>query len=716
MERRVPAGERVRVGAVPPLADGFSPRPESAAALESAAAPGAVVVLVPGRAGGPGSKDWLGACGKTQLAVSFAEWLWHSAKVDVLVWVVATSRASVLSGYAEAAAAAMGADPEGDAEVLASRFLSWLAETDRPWVVVLDDLCDRADLEGLRPEGPAGRVLITARNSSTVPDDPGALALPIGAFSPREALSYLMGRLTADPDQRLGAIDLIQDLACEPLALAHASAVIASSVLSCRDYRDYFARRREYMRGAGAEPAAAAVTWTLSADQADRLSPGAAQALLVLAALLDGDGIPAEVFAAPAARGYLAGDRAGRPVDRELTRGVLAALERSGLLATGPAGAPAVRVNPVVQAAVRAVTPEGILDRAVRAAADAVLEAWPESEPAAWSAQAFRSCATRLQRATGDLLWEGGWHPLLLRAGESLDRARLAGAAVAYWREVGTVSDRVLGSSHSDTLAAGHRLAHAYLAAGRATEAVPWFQWALAERGRSLGPDHPATMEARIALGRALVAADRFDDAITVLGGAVGDYERVRGNDHVETLAAREELAAAEYTAGHMGEAIRLYRRTLADRERVQGAREPQTIATRQKLAGAYLAEGQLKEAISQYKRALGDYERVLGRDHPDTIAARASLGSTYHAAGRMASALQLYEQAGAAYEKVLGPDHPETLACRANLARAYYTVGRLTDGLDLLRDVAARCERTLPRDDPLAQAVQESLANLAGG
>ena len=123
--------------------------------------------------------------------------------------------------------------------------------------MVLDDLSSPADLEGLRPDGPAGRVLITTRNATAVPADQRPLILQVGAFSPREALSYLMGRLTADPDQRLGAIDLVQDLGYDPLALAQASAVIASSVLSCRDYRDYFTRRREHMaQAAGGDPAA----------------------------------------------------------------------------------------------------------------------------------------------------------------------------------------------------------------------------------------------------------------------------------------------------------------------------------------------------------------------------------------------------------------------------------------------------------------------------
>jgi tetratricopeptide (TPR) repeat protein len=526
-----------------------------------------------------------------------------------------------------------------------------------------------------------------------------------------------MGRLTADPDQRLGAIDLVEDLDYDPLALTHATAVIASSTLSCRDYRTYFARRREQLAPDGKTPPAA-VTWTFSFEQANRLSPGGeANSLLALAALLDGREIPGAVFTSAAACDYLGGDSAGGPAGRERAHAALLVLERSGLLAIDPTGTPpAVRMSPVVQAAVRAVMPAGLLARVARTAADALVQVWPADDPQAWLVGRLRSCAASLQQAAGDLLWEGGCHPLLLRAGQSLDSARLTAPAVAYWGELATTSDRVLEPGHPDTVVIGEQLAQAYLTAGLAAEAIAWFEWVLADRMRVLGPDRPGTIAARRNLGHALVAANQIRDALTVLEGAVGDYERVRGPDHLDTLGARDELAAAYLAAGQFTEANRLYRRILTDRERLQGSRHPETMTTRLKLADATLADGQLKDALSLYKRALADRERVLGRDHLDTIAARGSLGSAYVAAGRMGSALQVFEQTRTSYERVLGADHPDTLACAANLANAYYTVGRLTDGTSLLRDTVARCERVLPPDDPLTQAVRESLTNIAGG
>jgi tetratricopeptide (TPR) repeat protein len=713
--------QSVRSGTVPRLADGFSTRPETSPNLAAVLVPGATVALVPARAATAGVRDWLGACGKTQLAAYAAESLWQSGDVTLLVWVVASNRASVLTGYAQAALSVLGSDAAGVADAIAARFVSWLATTSQPWLVVLDDLTTAADLAGLWPAGPAGRVLITAGSPAVLPAEAQARVLPVGPFSPREALSYLMGRLTADTDQRLGAIDLVADLSSEPLALAQASGVIASSALSCRDYRGYFVDRRAQLTEVpGAKPPAAAVTWRFSVEQADRLAPGGTvQPLLALAALLDGHGIPATVFSTQPAADYLASSGAGGTGPAgpgERTRDALIVLERTGLLDIDTShDPPMIRMSMVIQDAVQAATPAPMRDRAVRVAADSLLAAWPGDEQNPWLADSLRCCAASLQQAGAKLLLSGSCHPLLLRAGQSLDTARLSGPAVAYWQALAAACETALGPVHPDSQLIDERLAEAYLAAGRPGEAVSWFERVLANRVSALGPDHPGTAAARRDLGHALMAGRQFTEAITVLGGTVTEYQRLRGPDHPDTLAARDELAAAYRAAGQFGDAIPLYRRTLADRERAQGARHPDTLTTRQQLADTYLADGRVKDAISHYKRVLADRERVLGPDHLDTIAARGNLGSAYHAAGRMASALQLYEQTVAGYDHALGPDHPDTLARCLSLATAYYTVGRLTDAQSLLRETLARCQRVLPPGDRLTQVVRESLTNVAG-
>jgi tetratricopeptide (TPR) repeat protein len=709
----------VRLGAVPALADGFIARPTTAPDLRAALSLGSTVTLEPSRASVGGAQDWLGSCGRTQLAVSCAESLWRTGEIQLLIWVVATNRASVLSAYVEAAVTAMGADPAADAELVAARFLSWLGETSRPWLVVLDDLSDATDLDGLWPQGPAGRVLITTADSANLPSEQLAPVHPVGVFSTRESLSYLRGRLTTDPDQRLGAIDLVEELGCHPLALSQASLVIAGSGISCQDYRDYFVHRRKQMTAMGGEPPhAAAVTWAISLEQADQLMPGGnARFALALAALLDGHGTPGTVFTTSAAGKYLAADGAYDRASPERLPDALLVLEQVGLLTIDRVPTPLmVRMHPVIQAAIRTAMPAEVFNRAVRAAADALLEVWPEDDLEAWRDGDLRRSESTLQGVAGDLLYADGYHALLPRAGRSLESARLSGPAVAYWSELAEVGHRVLGPNHPDTLLASQHLADAYLAVGLAAEACPWFWWIANRQARVLGPDHPGTVWARRNLGHALVAANQISEALPVLEAVAGDYERIRGADHTETLDGRDELAAAYHAAEQFTDATRLYRRTLADRERIQGRQHPDTMTTRQKLAAACLADGQLKDAISHYKRVLAGRERALGPDNMDTIAARGHLADAYHSAGRMASALQLYEQTCADYERILGADHPDTLSRRADLANVYYQVGRLSDSMTLLQETLALCDRVLPPGDPLMQAARERLTNIARG
>ena len=713
------SARRFRVGEVPPLAEGFTERPDTARGIVDALVPGSAIALVPGSTFAEGPHNWLGACGKTQLAVLIAESLWRSGAVDILVWISATSRSSILSGYVEASVKATGIEPTGTAESVAARFVNWLGTTTRPWLVVLDDLPDAAELEGLWPEGPAGRLVITSPQGTAVSGRRGIHTYSVGFFSVREALGCVTERLTANPAQHQGAIDMIEALGREPLALAQAASVVTNSILSCKDYKEYFVRRRQQIGvAAGEVPSAASVTWTVSLGQAEQLKPdGSVRLMLVLLALLDGHGVPGALFAAPSVSAYLGTSATMFPtaVDPKPAWDTLLAIERAGLIRINRAAvAPTVLMHSAVQAAVKQAAPGHFRDRAARAAANALLEAWPAEEPQPWTADVLRANAASLHAAATEVLWTEGCHPLLLRAGQSLDLARLVGPAVEYWRELAVHCDNKLPPGHPDALVVASQLATAYLAAGYGAEAVTWYRRVLAERIRELAPGHPAIIAARVNLAKALILAGEPQDAVTVLRRAITESEQFRGAGHPDTLAVRDELAAAQQAAGQADAAIRLLARTLAERERLQGPGDAHTMATRDQLAAAYLAQGKVKDAITHYKRVLSDRERSLGNGHPDTISTRASLAAAYHAAGRMPLAVQLSEQTCADSERILGADHAETLARRANLARLYYAVGRLGDAETVLRDTAARCERVLPFGDPLTQDVQQSLANLS--
>ena len=411
---------------MPPLAKGFTDRPDTARGIVDTLVPGSAVVLVPNSASAEGPPDWLGACGKTQIAVMIAESLWQSGAIDALIWITATSRASVLSTFVEASVAATGIEPTGTAESVVMRFISRLGETSQAWLVVLDDLPETTYLEGLWPEGPAGRLLVTSRRPAIAVGRRGTQVIPVGFFSVREALKCLTEWFNANPVQRLGAIDLVETLGCEPLALAQASSVVASSTLDCLGYRDLFVRRRQQICAAAGEmPSAAMLTWTLSLARAESLLPGmSVRLMLALVAFLDGHGIPGAIFSTPAVAGYLGGAATPRSTmtDPKSAWDTLLALDRAGLISVDRnLTPPAVLMNSAVQAAIRLAAPAEVREPAALAAASALLEAWPADEPEPWAADSLRANAASLQSSAADVLWADGCHPLLLRVGQSLE-------------------------------------------------------------------------------------------------------------------------------------------------------------------------------------------------------------------------------------------------------------------------------------------------------
>ncbi len=749
-------------GIIPPLADSFHQRPETGLYLRAGLYPGDTVVLTHGE-GTDAAPAAQGGTGKTQLAVAFTHALWGARAVDALVWVPATSQEAIITGFAQAAVTVGAAEAAMSAETAADRFIGWLAHTRRPWALILDDLVSPADLENLWPAGPAGQVVITTRLPETVfgggpSPAPGAAAgpriAPVGGLSRREMLAYLGARLTDYPDQRADALKLGEDLGGLPLGLAQAAAVMTVDRLSCREYRGRFGERREHMsamRIDGVSPAVLA-TWSLAAESAHQLPPaGVAWPALALAAMLDPDGIPGAVLTSPAGCGYIAGrPSAGDAADQGMVHAAMTNLARVGLVSVDPASpARTVRMHASVRAAVRAYLPPADFEQAVLAAAEALMQAWPEAggtqDPLeqAQLEQVLRDCTGALWAADRAVprpaeggqharpvplsaagahayqvaqphqsrLWQPEAHPVLFRKGRSLEASGLAGSAITYWQTMLITSTRLLGNAHANAVAARDRLGAAYEAAGRSGDAITVFTNALDDREHNSGPEHPDTIAARGRLAHAYSSAGRPAEAIALYEQMADGADRQLGPGHPVTLAARASLAAAYQSAARGKEALTAYQMLMTDSERLLGARHPNTLATRESLAAAFLAAGQPKDAIEHYKQLVADTEAAGGHDHPDAIAARTTLASAYGRSGKLKDAIALYQRVLADHERTAGTDHPDTIAARASLAFAYRSAGQLREAIPAYERALADSERVQGPDHADTRSARTHLA-----
>jgi len=701
-------------GLIPQLADSYVPRQETGLGLAATLAPGDTAVLIPADEANR-TLGGLGGTGKTQLALAVAHALWDRHALDLVLWLTPSSRDAVVTGYAQAMQDV--GRPSADApEAAAAHFLDWLSETGRRWLVILDDLGDASALEGLWPHGPQGRVVVTSRRPDTAVRAYRPRAVEVGPFSPRESLAYLSSKLHADPDQWIGALDLAGDLGHLPIALAQAAALMADTGLDCRQYRARVADRMQRLAGgaAGAYPSIVASTWALATEFAEQIPPaGLARPALALIAMLDPNGIPGAVLTSQAACAYLSRYRRGAPVDEMQARAVLFNLARAGLLGIDTTSAArTVRVHSVVQATVLQNLTAAESDEAARAAAEALFQAWPRTPVPASFEQALRDCTTRLQAAVGRVLWTPECHPVLLRAGRSLEAAGLTEAATGYWRSMLETSQAELGPNHTHTIMIRDRLGAAHEAAGRSNDAVEVYQESLNERQRILGAGHPDTVTARANLARAYRSAGRANEAVELAERVLAESEQGRGTRHPDTLTAREELGEAYLGAGLGDRAIAAFQRTLADRERVLGQTHPDTLAARTDLAHAYRAAGQPEKALPLHERLVADRERSLGPDHSETLAAQGNLAYAYRSAGRLKDALPVYRRTLASRERAQGPDHLDTITARGNLADACFLAGRYKEAVSLYERTLADREARQGRDHPDTITARGNLAS----
>ncbi|MFP3992455.1 tetratricopeptide repeat protein, partial [Streptomyces sp. E11-3] len=534
----------------------------------------------------------MGGVGKTQLAADYARGAWENGEVDVLVWTTASNSTAAASGYAQAGMEVLGADP-ADPQQAAHAFLAWLEPKPqkRPcrWLVVLDDVTDPADLNGLwPPASPHGRTLVTTRRKDAALTGDRRRLIEVGLFTRSESRAYLATKLAAhgraEPDAHLAA--LADDLGHLPLALAQAAAYLIDTGETVAAYRELLADRTTTLADTTPDalpddqalPLAAA--WSLSIDRADTLRPtGLARPMLQLTALLDANGIPQDVLNSKPSLAHLTAHRTGpehagepAPASQQDAVRALRALHRLSLI-DHDRDAPhqVVRVHQLIQRATRDTLTPHQRDQTARTAADALLAAWPAIERDTALAQTFRANTTALASHARETLYRPDAHAVLYRTGRSL------------------------GETGQVTAARDHFL--------NLTESV----------GHHLGPDHPDTLTARGNLAWWRGEAGDAAGAAAAFGDLLDHMVRVLGEDYPDTLTTRANLAWWRGEAGDVAGAAAAFADLLDNRVRVLGEDHPHTLATRNNLASMRGRRGDAAGAAAAFADLLEHTVRVLG-------------------------------------------------------------------------------------------------------
>jgi hypothetical protein len=432
----------------------------------------------------------LGGTGKTSIAVEYAHR--HLAEMWVC-WQFAAEDPGILAAEFGVLAAQLGAREAADPRDSVTLVHTLLARAEARWLVVFDNVSDRASVERFVPPAGPGRVLITTQNQHWPPGQ----ALDVPVLDPEAAADFLVNR-TGNPD-RAAARELAAEMGALPLALEQAAAYIQATGTTLARYLPLFRDRQADLltRGeAAGHPADVAATLGLAlywlADEAP-----AAAGLMRLLAFLAPEPVPlALLLASRKAAGRLGPKAAaevlsllGDPIE---AGDAIAALRRYSLIT--PVGDGLVLVHRLVQAVSRQSADEPA--QWERAAAALVEEAVPADPklPAAWPAYALLLPHARaVLDLTSDSMWKiaqylgySGGYPA------ARDLFRLIADARAQ--------NDSYGPEHPDTLAARRELAHWTGAAGDAAGARDQLAALLPLHERVLGPEHPDTLTTRASL------------------------------------------------------------------------------------------------------------------------------------------------------------------------------------------------------------------------
>lgn len=584
------SGDQVVVGDIPSEPPGYQPRPGLLAELDWTEAGTPAVHALAGRPG----------AGKTQLAAAYAR-----ARLDagwrLVAWVSAGNAGTLRAGLATAADA-LGLPPCGYGPDMADpgqAVRSWLEAGGERCLLVFDGADDPDVLRPYVPAAGTARVLITTTRATEAD-------IPVGVYTPEEALAYLAGRTGLADDA--GAAAVAAELGHLPLALAQAAAVIAGQRL---DYQAYLKRlhatppQEDLVPELGQPYSPAAVRSAMLALDAIQAADGTAvcTGVIQLMAVLSAAGVRRELLQTAGQAGLLS---PGRRAAATVVDQALAQLAGRSLLTVSLDGR-----TVAMPRLVRGVVQTGLARRreltAVCRVTASVLETWAQDLDASRHRRAARDIA---EQVTALLAAAGPTGA----ADDRLARALLRLRFLALYHLI------ELGDSATQAVAVGEPLA--------------------ADLERALGPDHPDTLNVRNSLSAAYGAAGRVAEAVTLFERTLVGRQRALGPEHPDTLTSQNNLAVSYQDAGRVAEAILLLKLTLATRERLLGTDHPSTLNSRGNLAAAYLAAGRAAEAIPLLEQTLAGRQWVLGADHPDTVASRTNLDAARRELDRPAEAI----------------------------------------------------------------------------
>ena len=603
-------------------------------------------------------------------------------------------------------------------------------------------------LAGYIPNSPNGSVLITTRDGR-VGERLANRKKPImvSPMTHTEAESLLRSKISDDEfyDTADDLGNLLDELACLPLAITQAAAFISENSLTVSQYMDALRTGDKDMKDLLSEHLedprreldtenSVMRTWKLSFDQIVKEKPRAAD-ILSLMAVLDLQGVSKSLL-----RHY---QHDNSELGFTTALGVLQAFS---LISAGSGDDPGFRMHRLVQLSTQKwLELQGKIahwqTEALRILSEvfpeSIFEVWPICEALTPHVQAVLSykfntdtdllhCAKLLDFASLYDLDRGKYtnayekgtkglkirenllrndHHLVLQSVHTVGYVLYflddLPAAKGMLQRATTGRITILGRENLDTLRSMLKLANIMMEMGDFDVAEELYKEVLERREKLLGLDHPNTLSSVNALGQLMEQKGELDKAEPILQRALRGREKVLGPDHPDTMTTVHNLALVSGKQGNVDAAIEMYRRVAKKEERVLGVWHPERMVTVRNLAGCLREKGDLVAAEELYRDTTSGCEKTFGAEHPTTLLSVEGLADTLAEKAEYLEAIRLQEQVLAGRQKVFGAEHPNTLRGMGDLASSLEDQGDSKKAAELYEQALMGRQKVLGAEHP---------------
>jgi tetratricopeptide (TPR) repeat protein len=279
-----------------------------------------------------------------------------------------------------------------------------------------------------------------------------------------------------------------------------------------------------------------------------------------------------------------------------------------------------------------------------------------------------------------------------------------------WYQQLVKVCQTLFTGDHPDVATGLNNLANLYDSQGKYSEAEPLYLDALKMIKRLFTGDHPAVATSLNNLALLYRNQGRYSEAELLYLDALEMIKRLFTSDHPAVATSLNNLADLYHNQGRYSEAEPLYLDALEMRKRLFTGDHPYVASSLNNLASLYNSQGRYSEAEPLYLDALEMTKRLFTGDYPDVASSLNNLALLYKSQGRYSEAEPLYLDALEMTKRLFTGDHPYVASSLNNLASLYDSQGKYSEAEPLYLDALAICERVLDNNHPNTITVRNNL------